>query len=56
LWLRPEERKKERKKEKGATACSRNLKIWVVKNDHSLFHSIINKIWDLILSYNTWAN
>jgi hypothetical protein len=29
LWLRAEEKKEKRRKEKGA--CSRNLKIWVLK-------------------------
>jgi hypothetical protein len=51
--LRAEEEKK--KKRVRATTCNRNLKIWVVKNDLSLFHSVINKIWNLILSYNTWV-
>jgi hypothetical protein len=36
-------KQKERKK-RGTTACSRNLKIWVVKDDLSLFHSVLNKI------------
>jgi hypothetical protein len=29
--LRPEEKKKKKKRKGGATACSRNLKIWGVK-------------------------
>jgi hypothetical protein len=43
LWLRPEEERKKR----GATAHSRKLKIWVVKN---LREFCQNKIWELILS------
>jgi hypothetical protein len=50
------EGKKERKKKRAGTVCCRNLKIRVVKkNDLSLFHCVMNKIWDLILSYNTWV-
>jgi hypothetical protein len=44
-----EKRKKKKEKEKEkreTTACNRDLKIWVVKSDLSLFHSVINKIWD----------
>jgi hypothetical protein len=48
-------RKEEERKKREATTCSRNLKIWVVKNYLSLFYSVVNKIWDLILFYNTWV-